>query len=324
LIVTIRERNEKDTMKSRRKTLKRAASWMLAIDFRWPVPKEGFRWEKRRLIANRLPTSEEEDRGYEPLAKTMLHRSFANVLPTPEGILDFANEYGDYAHSIAGHTQDEWRMAIQRMQLLLNLWDAAKEGNLDALDRRVRWDGQKVNLIEDANGTRWEFPDFMPAAGATKHGARLQKWLRGFKPWEPVHSVLEYVAYMVQGELQHRIWPKMHYDSERAQAQLQIAPLNLLAAIWLQFAQEISQGREHKNCAACNKAMEIAHDNSSRKSKRFCSDACRTRAYRRRREKALELYALGQSHKKIAKAVGSSEVKVRSWIAQGAKVTLRP
>lgn len=60
-------------------------------------------------------------------------------------------------------------------------------------------------------------------------------------------------------------------------------PKDLLSFMWLQLAQAYLGNKSFTVCQQCDKWYETGHDGRI-SSKRFCSDACRMRAYRRRKK----------------------------------------
>ena len=62
---------------------------------------------------------------------------------------------------------------------------------------------------------------------------------------------------------------------------ISIVPEDLESALWFQFAQAVSGTQEFIKCVECPSWYEIA-PGAGRPEKKFCSDACRMRAYRKR------------------------------------------
>lgn len=73
--------------------------------------------------------------------------------------------------------------------------------------------------------------------------------------------------------------PAVVLTGESGDPHLQLRPATLLGVIVLQFANAFLENRSFRQCESCQKWMEIASDARSQR-KRFCSDACRMRAYR--------------------------------------------
>lgn len=58
-----------------------------------------------------------------------------------------------------------------------------------------------------------------------------------------------------------------------------LAPSNLLGAMWLMFAREVARETTVATCPYCLDLFAMSAD-SARRGKRFCSDACRNKAFR--------------------------------------------
>ncbi len=61
-----------------------------------------------------------------------------------------------------------------------------------------------------------------------------------------------------------------------------LVPISLIAAIWLQFAQAITANYGFRQCDECLTWFQVA-PGKGRPEKRFCSNACSMRAYRKRK-----------------------------------------
>jgi DNA-binding NarL/FixJ family response regulator len=61
--------------------------------------------------------------------------------------------------------------------------------------------------------------------------------------------------------------------------------------------------------------MELSPE-IARTSRLFCSESCRARAYRERKEKAVQLAAEGKTPKEIAAELDSDVKTVKGWIKQ--------
>ena len=63
---------------------------------------------------------------------------------------------------------------------------------------------------------------------------------------------------------------------------LRIEPKHLLAAMWLELALAVEGNTNYRPCDVCPTWFEVA-PGSGREDKMYCSDACRMRAYRKRK-----------------------------------------
>ena len=103
-------------------------------------------------------------------------------------------------------------------------------------------------------------------------------------------------------------WPDGRY-------QLVTVPHNLLGALWFQFASSISGNKSYRGCEVCGRAMEMSPD-VNRADRRYCSDACRSRALRRRQKQATDMRAAGKKLREIAKATGSDMATIKKWLGE--------
>jgi hypothetical protein len=62
---------------------------------------------------------------------------------------------------------------------------------------------------------------------------------------------------------------------------LGIRATSLIGALWLQFVMAVAEGRSFRACEVCGKSFELRPE-INRKSRYYCSDACRVKAFRLR------------------------------------------
>lgn len=107
-------------------------------------------------------------------------------------------------------------------------------------------------------------------------------------------------------------------------------PSHLAGAIWLQLAFGLTRHAEYRTCAndGCRRPFEVAAGltTGKRANAKFCSQACKSQDYRKRRAMAKELARQGVAPSKIAKVVvrnfrksgdsNSPAALVRSWIGK--------
>ena len=94
---------------------------------------------------------------------------------------------------------------------------------------------------------------------------------------------------------------------------LHIVPSSLLGALWLQFALAIGGEKKYRECATCGMWLELSRA-AFRTSRHYCSEGCRSRAYRGRMEAARKLALAGKTAKEIAEKLGSDVKTVRGWL----------
>jgi hypothetical protein len=84
--------------------------------------------------------------------------------------------------------------------------------------------------------------------------------------------------------------------------------------MWLQAAQAASEGITFRKCVSCGRPIAIARTTGARSDAKFCSDACKSRSYRERQARAIELAGKNWTPGRIANELGTTTGTVRRWI----------
>jgi hypothetical protein len=140
--------------------------------------------------------------------------------------------------------------------------------------------------------------------------------LKRFEPRDPILPGWSYLQSQVDLHLHHtaaEIAAEMGWDEKRDRPFLGLAAPTLLAAVWLQLADAVGNDRTFNRCRECGKWLEVAPD-AARPHRRFCSNACRSKAYRERQDRARQLFAAKKTFTEIAEELDSDVVTVRRWI----------
>lgn len=128
------------------------------------------------------------------------------------------------------------------------------------------------------------------------------------------------LAALFNGHLQG-VQPQMTFEPE-VPPRLSFKPVSLLAAMWLQLALAVVADKQFRTCKFCRRLFEISTDPTGFRSHReFCSDACKTQDYRRRKRTALTLAKGGVSLTAIADRIDTNKTTIRRWL--GASGTQR-
>jgi len=142
------------------------------INFSWEIPKHGFKWDERCLrgvkgtslfLVERDASAENvEFHGrdsssshYDPLTITGLFRTFADIKPTRESIVQFANRYGFLGgrarlslRSVEsgkrraycnGEALETWVVEVLTMRHALEFWRRTRAGDMKWLSQFIRW-----------------------------------------------------------------------------------------------------------------------------------------------------------------------------------------
>jgi hypothetical protein len=270
------------------------------------VEEEGYRWasgkfdseprligrggfERRPPVRDRLPSG--------------LFLEFANLEPNRDAILRFANRYGDLFDSYSledvvmkegrmqgGATLKRWKGEIGDMHALVRIWEAIEKRNERELKKIITWDAKGVRY--SIKTTKQE--QHTRLAHSDDPENRLARFERGdtFLP----------AQYALQAEINRRIaapqnltvprlvWTHEWTDErtrkrtgreERERYQRIIfTPSNLLAALWIQFAESLAKGYQLKLCQGCGGHF-LSGPGARRADAMTCRDACRQRKRRR-------------------------------------------
>jgi hypothetical protein len=322
------------------------------LNFDWEVAKTGHHWVETHAM-DQSPdvrwhfltpvhgTSGGAFRAvrYQPLAAySGLFRNFAATDPSLDAIKSFADRYGVLGGNLRrrivlygqgrgnqhpmgfGEHADDWLKEITVMRLAVDLWESARQGNTDHLGRMISWapDASQVSINTH--------PDLqlgqLPQRPAYVHRAVIaderldQEILVRFVPGEPIGPALHCMQGLINEHLHHRASPRLLWEPNRDRLGLYIVPDGLIGALWLQFARAVERDAKFRQCTECTTWFEVA-PGRGRADKQFCSNACRTKAYRKRQAEAVRLHDEGLSIDDIARELESDPDTVRGWIERG-------
>lgn len=96
---------------------------------------------------------------------------------------------------------------------------------------------------------------------------------------------------------------------------LEIGLPTLEQYLWLQLWQTRAVGHHVQVCVECGTLFLVA-PSANRPDRRYCSDRCRVRYFRRRKENALDMHTRGYPPSKIAERLGTDTKTIRNWIKE--------
>jgi len=256
--------------------------------FRWPVSIAGYEWLESKMDGGlRLIARDEPGAGIrleEPPNK--LFRDFAALIPTEDEIRDFANAHGDLFRTYDGiqdivvrknqtatygTSLESWKKAIQDMRQLVELWDHIQYRRITRLRRLIDMD---KNGISYSIGGRWVL--------LAHKEILLTAPMSRFSP----RDVILPARYALQKEVNRRLAdpstltvPELAWTPDNFH-RLIFRPSNLLAALWLQFAQELTGEFKLKACEVCGKPIQVG-PGGRRADTKTCSAACRQKKKRK-------------------------------------------
>jgi hypothetical protein len=239
---------------------------------------------------------------------TGLFRNFASIAPSPEGILAFANQYGNLILNCPILAWQEESLAMQRA---VRVWDLLRPDDFTTLKHYFQW--QQVTgewyeqlPMQQARSVFYEFClykrililDSHPEAVAVRpprYPIRRAKepiawrWL----PLKKSDAMIEkidaavaakaYLQQVINDRSEKHVESRLVWSEAKTLVRI-LVPRSLLGAIWLQFEKSIMGNKEYRACGGpgCSKVFEIA-PGINRTDKHYCSDLCRVKAHQLRK-----------------------------------------
>jgi hypothetical protein len=307
--------------------------------FRWQVSSAGYEWilgreasdptqEPRPVLVARDPAS---PAALPPRPGPALFQAFAEIASNQEAILAFAGVHGNLhggvefvpeadlsgpgAAPVCGVPLDAWSYHITELRSLIALWDLLVKEDRGRLAKYVRWrkggpEGTAVYFVPDP-GTD-ESEGEVPIASGRDRPELLER----FEPGDPVLPGWTYLQQALDGQLFQvgdDVLTGMTWDAARGRPSLALEAHTLVAAVWAQFSEAVGNDRRFSRCRECGTWFEIAPD-AARSHRRFCSNSCRSKAYRERQDRARQLFTAGKAFAEIAEELDSDEATVRRWV----------
>ena len=141
----------------------------------------------------------------------------------------------------------------------------------------------------------------------------MQEGLRLSERWTPFERVRR-LKWLFDRHLQD-VRARVSFNRD-GDSRLAIEPLTLISAMWLQLALTVTGGKRFITCKFCGRLFEISTDPSGFRSHReFCTDACKTKDYRRRKRTAMKLAEGGASVAAMAERIDTKKATIKGWLA---------
>ena len=247
------------------------------LQFRWHLPDNGHHWVEPRaarepdqrggpFLTNGRPIGAAglRARRYQPLsAYSGLFRVFADTEPTQDAIKVFADRFGALGGDVAeqiplddqssargalfgtGEPLTAWTNEILTMRLAIDLWEAARNGDVGRLERVIFWseDRTGVQILSHPELAHDQLPkapnrvERAWIAGAHPDDPMLER----FMPGDLIKPALHYVQSTINTRLEGRASPRLLWDAEHERLGLFIVPDGLVGALWLQFARAVER-----------------------------------------------------------------------------------
>ncbi len=311
------------------------------IEFVWPVARQGYEWitlsrptppirgepSQTRFLVER-DTKTPRTIVQAPLRNfSGLFRTFADTDASEEGVVEFARTHGRLRNPpivdspVPGDSWWIWISEILTMRHLIGMWEATRSGDGQGLSDLIAWENDPVSCViyrgwEQAaknlldGNAPWLLRPEVIAAENMNPGL-----LASFSPYDLIRPALYRVQRVVNEKLrEHRVVGKMLWDQQQTRLSLYFHPGTLIGALWVQFAQAIDGDRRYGCCQECGRWFDLTTDR--RADAKYCSGACRSKAYRQRQIEARRLSRAGFDVVDIAKRVGTNRRTVEGWLGR--------
>lgn len=279
--------------------------------FYWLVPENGFEWRADKTN-NRLTLCLKEPAGefrvYHPLkTHSGLIQEFARLNVNQDDMLRFANHYGnlsninsskqtDTENPCSGESFQDWENEILSVRQVLELWQMASTKDYRNLNEYINWTRQGIlisnifNPMHQDNSATFvistESADLSNSGKITGNNLYLpvtERTFANFNKTDPRKPVLYLIQHIANFKIKDLIKPCLMLDDHRNSLNIKMKPKSLLGALWLQCLMAIDQQKHFAMCCTCSSWFELP-ENVVRKGRKYCSDACKSKAYRQRKK----------------------------------------
>jgi len=192
-----------------------------------------------------------------------------------------------------------WLDEAETMRACVHLWRLAQAKDEQGLKQLIRWVGEGDGVAIQYEGKADSFAPHNSAAQGKMEGVASSSVPPGIiasssvhpeilnvvTPGDVIRPALFYIQRVINKRLLDSSYPQVLWRREAMS--LHAVPRDILGGLWLQFGLAFTGNKEHERCAECGDWFEVSLV-ASRKNKRFCSDACKQSAYRKRKAKQKE------------------------------------
>jgi hypothetical protein len=275
------------------------------------------------------------DRRYrrQPVVEPALFRVFAELdYGNLDSLAAFANANGWLHMSTKkvifladGEAFLVWQKAIATMRVAVTVLDAIRGQDLRTLRQLFSWKPSPFNRVEGVPTHVWTLdthPDD-PRGKQFPPGRvfGITVFARDTGQESITMVARRWLARQVNLSLDGEVSPELVVTEDGERFTETMIPHTLSAALWSQVFEAITQDVLHRKCPACSRWFAIGgkQENAHRRSRLYCSNACRVRACQKRQERAQELAAKGMTPAAIVKTLlgeghETDLATVRGWV----------
>jgi hypothetical protein len=219
---------------------------------------------------------------------------------------------------MGGPNLTEWVAAARWMRLLVALWRSVRSQDRSSLQRHIHWQAERGSAAQVVYICKHHHhPDAeLPADGVAEPIASREVrpgWLQILKPPDLTGPAVAFLKAKISAYLADLVRPQFLIEVKTTRLRLEPIPKTFFALLWLQFGEAVAEAKEYERCLSCGFYFERSPA-TARSNRRFCSNACRSRMYRKRQERAQRLYEEGMPLSQIARELETNVRTVRGWL----------
>lgn len=197
-----------------------------------------------------------------------------------------------------------WLEEILEMRMALEIWDMVRSNDRESLIDLIYWEDGGIywkHRVGDHDTETLDDDDLVWSVDV-ETGERSVSRINGLQETKALVSVDEYhperrfhldpdqpgsaanyvIGDIVSDGLAARVSAQLEPPTSGAMPTIRLVPDSLIGALWLQFANAVNGNIDYKRCEECRTWLEIS-PGAGRPDRSYCSDACRMRAYRKRK-----------------------------------------
>lgn len=277
-------------------------------------------------------------RVYDPSDEPALFRNFADLEDSETAIKSFADRYGPLGGPVSktvgipvgssttkelvdlGETRDDWSQAVLELQHAIRFWDLAQDRNTTELAKHVVWKGSEedeeysVGFFGKAQAPSTKRTSLQGGywliAHSTIGGGEINRFAYG----DVIGPTVLHVQSFANEKLKMSAQPYLVSGPNKLRPRVELKPIGLLGALWVQFARSIENDRHFRRCEHCDTWFQY-EPGRGRYPRKFCSQAHKVASHRLAK-KVAELERGGSSAQGIAKRLSVPVKRVRQLLSQ--------
>lgn len=273
------------------------------------------------LVVETVPDAGSDEPAWIPMKLSdhpLLFREFGFVEVTPEACADFCNRFGFLqgrplsAMTVEPDSEEKepllsFTECLTAMKPVVVMWDAlnTRDGSCLGEMMTLNEQGQLQVISPDDDG---ELAPFLTLSQNEMRALGITAADRFDLGWKLLPLVVKEMLSIVP------MLPDPEFRiSDPETPYLALVPDDLISALCMQLLDVVFGRREYRQCEVCDTSFEL-HPDNARTNRRFCSDACRSKHYRSKTNKARALHQLGWTVEGICEELKTSADKVAIWI----------